>query len=196
MLIAITGGIGAGKSVVSRILAAMGYSVYDCDKRARSIIDSSRDILRQISDNISASVVSDDWRLDRSALAGIVFSDGEKLRILNSITHGAVRSDLANWVRERECFEKLLFVETAILYQSGLDRMVDCVWEVTAPKDVRIMRVISRDGADYTSVERRIVSQNISGFEPHRNVREIINDGVTPVLVRVLGLLEETDSVV
>ena len=74
--------------------------------------------------------------------------------------------------------------------------MVDCVWEVTAPKDVRIMRVISREGADYTSVERRIVSQNISGFEPHRNVREIVNDGVTPVLVRVLGLLEETDSVV
>ena len=74
MLIAITGGIGAGKSVVSKMLMAMGYEVYDCDRRARQLIDNSREILGEISARISAEVVNDEWKLDRRALAAIVFN--------------------------------------------------------------------------------------------------------------------------
>lgn len=193
MLIAITGGIGSGKSVVSRMLSAMGYEVYDCDSRARMIVGDSREILSEIAARISADVVGEDWSLDRRALASIVFADSVKLGILNEITHGAVRRDLASWRASHEACGRLLFVETAILYQSGLDKMVDRVWEVTAPMETRIMRVMSRDGIDRGGVESRIASQNCAGFMPHHDVKEIVNDGKTPVLSRVLDLLAEAE---
>lgn len=193
MLIAITGGIGSGKSVVSRILSAMGYEVYDCDSRARMIVGGSRKILSEIAERISDDVVGEDWTLDRRALAAIVFADSVKLGILNEITHGAVRRDLASWRTSHEVCRRTLFVETAILYQSGLDKMVDRVWEVTAPMETRIMRVMSRDGIDRGGVESRIASQNCAGFMPHHDVREIVNDGKTPVLCRVLDLLAEAE---
>lgn len=193
MLIAITGGIGSGKSVVSRMLLAMGYEVYDCDRRARLIVEGSKEILSEIARRISDEVVGEDWTLDRRALAAIVFADSVKLGILNEITHGAVRRDLASWRDSHEVCGRPLFVETAILYQSGLDRMVDRVWEVTAPMETRIMRVMSRDGIDRAGVESRIASQSNAGFRPHYDVREIVNDGNTPVLSRVLRLLAEAD---
>ena len=189
MLIAITGGIGAGKSVVSRMLMAMGYEVYDCDRRARQLIDNSREILGEISARISAEVVNDEWKLDRRALAAIVFADREKLNVLNGITHGAVREDVAAWSAARAGGGKPVFVETAILYESGLDGMVDRVWEVVAPTEVRAARAMMRDGADRESVERRIASQAREREGGHHDIRLIVNDGFMAVLPQVLELL-------
>lgn len=190
MLIAITGGIGSGKSVVSRVLTAMGYDVYDCDGRARELIDGSREILGEIASRISADVVSEEWLLDRRALAAIVFADGEKLAVLNEITHGAVRRDLAAWRAAHDEAVKPVFVETAILYESGLDRMADRVWEVVAPTEVRIARAMLRDGADRESVERRIAAQASERSGRHSDVKLIVNDGFKAVLPQVLGLLQ------
>ena len=189
MLIAVTGGIGSGKSVVSRVLTAMGYDVYDCDWRARRLIDGSREILGEIAARISANVVSGEWRLDRRALAAIVFADSEKLAILNEITHGAVRRDLAEWAAAHAGSGKPVFVETAILYESGIDRMADRVWEVVAPTEVRIERAMTRDGADRESVERRIAAQASERSGKHHDVRLIVNDGFRAVLPQMLSQL-------
>ncbi len=189
MLIAVTGGIGSGKSIVSRVLMAMGYEVYDCDRRARALIDGSREILAEIAARISAEVVSAEWRLDRPALAAIVFADREKLNLLNEITHGAVRRDLAAWAAARAAAGKPVFVETAILYESGLDRMADRVWEVVAPTEMRIARAMTRDGADRESVERRIMAQAAETRGEHHDVQLIVNDGFKALLPQVLALL-------
>ncbi|MCM1163954.1 MAG: dephospho-CoA kinase [Muribaculaceae bacterium] len=184
---AVCGGIGSGKSVVCNVLRTMGYPVYDCDSEARSIMDADECILDEIARQISPECVTEGI-IDRRRLSEIVFANADKLTILNSIVHSAVKRHLSEWITRQEADR--VFVETAILYQSGLDRMVDEVWEVVAPKDVRIGRVMLRNGLTESQVEARIQSQD--SFRPdkvHGNVHIITNDGTHPLLPRVEKLL-------
>lgn len=189
MLIAIVGGIGSGKSVVSRIVSVMGYEVYDCDTRAKRLMDSSDDIKGRIRCEIHPGCVAD-GKIDRKHLAEIVFADEEALRRLNTIVHSAVREDLRCWVEQ--CGENnTVFVETAILYQSGLDKMVDAVWEIDAPLDLRIERVMARNSVSREEVLARISSQD--SFVPtalHPSVTHIVNDNDQPILPQIERLLE------
>lgn len=187
MIIAITGGIGAGKSVVSDILRAIGYPVYDCDSRARAIMDSDPAILRALADEISPEVIGRDGAIDRPKLASIVFNDPDKLQRLNSIVHAAVRADLQQWMGS---VGTLAFVETAILYQSGLDRMVDEVWEVAAPEALRIERVCRRNSLTPEQVQARISSQRFQPECPHPRVCHILNDGVHSLLLQIHSYLK------
>lgn len=189
MLIAITGGIGCGKTVVSRIVGALGYEVYDCDSRAARIMDSDAAIKRMIAERVHPESLTADGHIDRKRLSEIVFGDYEALQRLNSIVHEAVRADLSRWGAARAV--STFFVETAILYQSGLDRMVDAVWKVDAPLDLRISRVMARNGVTREKVLARIASQD--AFVPqavHPSVFRIVNDGVEPILPQVEALLK------
>lgn len=190
-LTAITGGIGAGKSIVSRVLTAMGYPVYDCDSRARSLMDMSAEIKHAIALNIGAGVILPDDSIDRRLLAEIVFRNKQMLLTLNSIVHQAVRDDLARWVSDRS--SALVFVETAILYESGLDRVIDSEWNVTAPTDIRVDRVIARNGLSREHVLARIEAQ--SGTTPPKsshNIITLVNDDITPLLPQIEKALFET----
>ncbi|MDE5745695.1 MAG: dephospho-CoA kinase [Paramuribaculum sp.] len=185
-LIAITGGIGSGKSVVSRILSALGYSVYDCDVRAKQIMDKSSEIKSYISKHICPDAITSHGDIDRAVLAQVVFNDSGKLELLNSVVHNSVKSDLTNWASDKP----IAFVETAILYQSGLDMMVDCVWEVTAPEEIRICRVIKRNNITAEQVKARIKSQDdFVVTRKHPAILLIENDGTIPLLPQILTLL-------
>lgn len=187
VLIAVTGGIGSGKSVVCRMLHELGYRVYDCDSRAKELMDSSDSIKKSIACSISEEVITDAG-IDRSRLSEIVFNDIEKLAVLNGIVHRHVLDDICRW--SYESTDKVAFIETAILYQSGLDGMVHRVWDVIAPIDLRVRRVMKRNGLDEASVLARIRSQE--SFVPenmHPRVDNIINDDVAPLLPRIEMLL-------
>lgn len=185
-LTAITGGIGAGKSVVSRIVASMGYSVYDCDSRARAIMDSDTDIHRALVEQIHPAAVTDGL-VDRPLIARIVFNDPQALARLNAIVHRKVVDDVRAWVVASS--GPRLFVETAILYMCDLWRLVDGgVWDVTAPVDVRIRRVMRRNNLSRDQVEARINSQNTAAA-PILNTHIIINDDLTPLLPQILNVL-------
>lgn len=186
-IVAVAGGIGVGKSVVCRILRAMGYEVYDCDSRAKAIMDSDAGIKAAIAMRVTPAAIDAQGNLDRIALADVVFSDKERLSALNSIVHAAVRDDLRRWVAAVPA--DVVFVETAILYQSGLDRMVDEVWEVTAPQDVRIGRVCRRSNLTPAQVKARIASQRVQGHTPHKNTVNIVNDGRKSLLQQIAHLL-------
>lgn len=182
MLIAISGGIGSGKSVVSRIVTVMGYEVYDCDSRAKVLMDSDGNIKERISREIHPECVADGC-INRKRLADIVFNDADSLDRLNAIVHAAVRDDLKRWA---ESSDAVKFVETAILYQSGIDKMVDAVWEIDAPLDLRISRVMNRNNISREEVLSRIASQD--SFIPqsvHPSVIQIINDGVLPLIPQI-----------
>ena len=187
-LIAITGGIGAGKSVVSRILRAMGYEVYDTDREAKRLMDRSADIKRRLCDEISPLAINIDGSINRQHLASVVFADDAKLSVLNAIVHGAVRDDIHCW-HSLPHSRDVIFVETAILYQSRLDSIVDEVWDVIAPEELRIARVMSRNNCTRESVTARIASQNYVPNTPHSKICTIANDGVTPLLPQILNLL-------
>lgn len=188
-LVAISGGIGAGKSVVSRILRTKGYEVYDCDSRARLIMDNSEEIKQRLCAEIHPEAVRPDGTIDRGQVAAVVFSDPDRLAALNAIVHDAVRADIRVWRDSTDA--KLAFIETAILYQSGLDRMVDEVWEVVVPEDVRIARVCLRDNTDPEAVRRRIASQRFTPTQPHPSVHTIINDDRHSLLLQIVALLSQ-----
>ena len=162
-LIAITGGIGSGKSVISDILRAMGHKVYDT--RAKALMDTDESIKDDLINLISIDAVRSDRTIDRKLLSEIVFNDPDALSRLNSIVHKAVRADLRRW------------------------REVDEVWEVTAPTELRVQRVMKRNSMSREQVLARISSQSTTAAQLHPLTKSIVNDGVEPVLPQILSLL-------
>lgn len=190
-LTAVCGGIGAGKSVVSRVLRAMSYEVFDCDSEAKALMDNDSHIKQRLTDEITTDAVRPDGTINRQAVSATVFADTDKLRRLNEIVHTAVKQRLADWYRRRAIKGRRLFVETALLYQSGIDRVADEVWEVTAPDELRIERVIRRNGLSADEVRARIDSQAFTPEFAHPNVSFIVNDNRIPVIPQILKLIGE-----
>lgn len=207
-LIAIAGGIGSGKSVVCHILEAMGYAVYDCDSRAKQIMDSDRSMKLRIAEEVCADAIqmqdTDNPVIDRKILAKTVFGNDCARMKLNAIVHEAVKCDIRFWATlhsEGKNSARPLFIETAILRESGLDKMVDEVWVVTAPAEIRIMRAMQRDNASRSDIEARVHAQNPHSVPLQQatadgncspRLEEIRNDGNTSVLSRILTLLDRT----
>lgn len=189
-LIAITGGIGCGKSVVSNILRALEYPVYDCDSEAKRLMNDSNYIKSEISQKISCEAIALDGSINRPILAKIVFNDNKLLSQLNMIVHSAVKEDIINWTKQHQT-QHTLFVETAILYQSGINLFVDEVWEIQAPIDLRINRVILRNNTTAEDVQSRINSQQCNIEKLHDNTKYIVNDNIKPILPQILNLIKE-----
>ncbi len=186
MLIGITGGIGSGKSVVSRILRLKGYEVYDCDSEAKKIMDESREIKCRIRDEISGSVTDGVAPPDRKLLAGIVFNDEAARKKLNEIVHKAVRED----VGKRS--GRIMWVESAILAESGLSEMCARIWLVETPKEKRIANILKRDRTTAEQAESRIRSQQEEErlLKPYAAKTDIIlNGGEESVLAQITVLL-------
>lgn len=192
-IVAVTGGIGSGKSVVCRMLSCMGYYVYDCDSHARRIMDESAEIKAVIANQICQEAISADGEIVRERLAQVVFGDAHALEILNKCVHAAVRDDVRRESRKR----KLMFVETAILYQSEMDKMVDCVWEVGAPTYLRVERVKKRNNMSEEQVLSRIRAQELpSTVQPHSLTFLINNDDDEAVMPQLLKLINNELEIV
>lgn len=183
ILTGITGGIGSGKSVVCRILSAMGYDVYDCDLAARHIMDTDDELKHRLCIEIHPEAVDRQGIINRQIIAATVFADAEALQRLNDIVHHKVRSHLRQWIEERKSSADRLFVESAIMHTSSLDTLMDCIWEVTAPTPLRIERIMCRNGMSAEEAMRRINSQ--SPLPAAADV-VIINDEHTSLLRQVL----------
>ena len=186
MVTGICGGIGSGKSVVSRLLRLRGYDVYDCDMEARGIMASSREIREAMENRWPAMDIYAGGEMDRAKVAAIVFADAAERAWLDSMVHGRVREHLAAWIAARS--GERVFVESAILFSSGLWQMCNDVWEVTAPEDLRIRRIMTRSGMDAAQAADRLGVQR--GEETHsarRNVtiHNIVNDGLHSLLREV-----------
>lgn len=186
-LIAITGGIGTGKSVVSRLLGTMGYPVYDTDAAAKRLMTEDSTLHKELCEAFGNDIYLSTGELNRKGLARLVFADPDALQLLNGIVHPAVINDVQDWCKR--CDSCSAFVETAILYQSHLDRIVDAVWQVTAPLQVRVERVMARNGVSSQEVMQRIAAQTVEERQ-YRDHSVIVNDGITPILPQVQKLLQ------
>ena len=192
-LIAITGGIGSGKSVVARMLKVMGYEVYDCDSRAKALMTQSVDVRHRLVEAFGNETYLDDGTLNREHLSKVAFGDKEALARLNGIVHPATATDLQQWAaRQASSGASKAFVETALLRTASLDRLVDDVWHVTAPDEVRVKRVMARSGLTASQVMDRIASQR------HEEVvapgeQAIVNDNGTALLPQVIKLLSHSN---
>lgn len=154
MKIGITGGIGSGKSTVCRLFAAKGIPVYDSDAAAKRLMAGP---LREWVAARFGEAAYHDGELDRGFLADIVFRDAQALADLNAIVHPAVMRDFEAWAAAQKAPYVLL--ESAILFEAGLESAVDRVVAVLAPAELRVERTCRRDGCDEDAVRRRIAAQ-------------------------------------
>lgn len=172
----ITGGIGSGKSYVCKLLAQRGIEVYDCDAAAKRLIRTSLHLRQQLKALIGS--------LDKAAISRFLLASEENKQAVNAIVHPAVFQD----------FEEsgMLWMESAILFESGADKLVDRVVVVTAPEEIRIERVMQRDG-----ITREKALQWIAHQWPQEQVKaradfEIINDGQADLNSQIERLLTTT----
>lgn len=185
--IAIIGGIGSGKSVVSRLLTLMGYPVYDCDSNAKRLMDESEDIHRGLVDIFGPRAVTPDG-IDRAYIASIAFNDAEKLSRLNALVHPAVLHDFDCWARRNG---EIVFVETAILAESGMSKSVDAVWSIEAPLEVRVERVMARNAMSRDDVLRRISSQAAGIPDEIISVTHLTNDGRRALIPQIVAAIQQ-----
>ena len=156
MKVGITGGIGSGKSTVCRLFAQRGIAVYDSDREAKRLMTEDGALRAGITARFGAESYVD-GALNRRYLASRVFSDAQALADLNALVHPAVRSDFASWA-ERQAGPYVI-LESAILFEAGLEGAVDRTVAVLAPLELRLSRTCCRDGCDEEAVRRRMAAQ-------------------------------------
>ena len=170
--VCITGGIGSGKSSVCALFAAYGVPVYDCDAEAKRLMEQSAELRDALCEAFGAECYNESG-LNRAYLAAKVFGNDEQLQRLNAIVHPAVKADFAEWAERQRA--PYVMMESAILFESKFDSVVDTSLAVMAPMEERIRRTMERDGVDRESVIRRIGHQ-MSDDELHRlSDRTIVN---------------------
>jgi len=171
----ITGGIGSGKSYVCKRLEARGFNVYDCDAAAKRLIRTSSEIQEQLTQLIGSP-------LNKAAMAKFLLESEANAKAIDAIVHPAVFRD----------FEEsgMQWMESAILYESGISQLVDTVIVVTAPLEVRIGRVMQRDG-----ITREKVLEWMQRQWPQEEIRrradfEVVNDGIADIDEQLDSILE------
>ncbi len=157
MRVGITGGIGSGKSTACAIFAEMGVAVYDCDCEAKRLMAESEVVRVQLVEAFGEEVYSN-GELNRAYLAERVFGSAAQLECLNNIVHPAVREDFRRWCAEHE-YETYVVMESAILFDAGFESEVDVTLAVLAPRELRIMRVCTRNEVTPEQVEERMNHQ-------------------------------------
>lgn len=161
--VGVTGGIGSGKSTVCRLFAAHGVAVYDTDAAAKELMNGDESLKRAIVERFGSQSYLD-GQLNRCYLAERVFSSEEEREALNGLVHPAVIADFERWAEEQEGAYVLL--ESAILYEAGLEHHLDAVVAVLAPEKLRVERAMARDGATEEQIRSRMAAQ-LSDDELH-----------------------------
>ena len=156
--IAITGGIGSGKSYISRQLTTLfGIPVYDSDANAKRLNEESPVIRRGLIELLGNEVYFSDGSLNKPYLASYLFANKENANKVNALIHPIVKADFLRWAEEQNV--PVVAIETALLAESGIDQIVDKIIRVDAPLELRIQRTIHRDGVTREKVVERIVQQ-------------------------------------
>ena len=154
--VGITGGIGSGKSTLCRLFQARGVAVYDTDAAAKRLMVEQPALREAIIRQFGAESYLEDT-LNRSYLAQRVFSDPEQRVQLNSLVHPAVIADFEQWAEEQA--GEYVILESAILFEAGLDKHVDRTVAVLAPERLRIERTMQRDKTSEEQVRSRMAAQ-------------------------------------
>ena len=152
-IIGLTGGIGSGKTTIAKHFASLGVPVYIADDEAKKLMDNP-EIITELK-SIFGDEIIENGKIDRKALAQIVFQNPKKLKTLNSIIHPAVKLHFENWLHSHKNYP-IIIKEAAILFESGSYKDCDKIITVTAPLEIRIERVLKRDVSDYESIMKRV----------------------------------------
>ena len=180
--IGITGGIGAGKSLVAEIIKAMGYPVYNSDERAKELTESNPKIKEGLIFLFGEEIYQNET-LNKFALAQAIFADESLREKVNALIHPIVREDYNLWALAQN--NSLVFNESAILFETGSFKNFDAIILVYATKELRIKRIMKRDNCSENEVLKRMNSQFSDEEKYQLTEFRVLNDEQTPLLVQV-----------
>ena len=188
-IIGITGGIGSGKSIVSRLLRLMSIPVYDCDSEAKRLMLYSTEIRTALINAVGSEVYQENGELNRAYLAEYMFGNAARIAQINGIVHPIVRNDFKRWIKQLD--RKILAVESAILLEAKMETDVDAIWLVSAPANMRMQRTILRDSSNEEAVRNRMKSQQDEQEYARQANKIIYNDGSRSLIQQIKELLAE-----
>lgn len=183
--IGITGGIGSGKSTISRLFSLLGIPVYYADRAAKKLMAEDLELRQAIIENFGPEIYTGD-ELNRAQLAEIVFRDNRKLQLLNSLVHPATIRESQNWMLAQST--PYAIKEAALIFESGSQDQLDFVIGVYAPESLRILRVMKRDGSPREKILARMKEQIDESIKMRLCQAVIINDEQHLVIPQVLEL--------
>ncbi len=184
--VGLTGNIGSGKTLVCQIFESLGVSVFYADKIALELYDNSeiRNLVKQV---FGDDVYDSKGKLIRQKLASLVFHNEQALRKINGIIHPGVVTEYLKWLDKR-ADEDYTVHEAAILFESGLEHEFDHIIMVSAPEEVRLQRVLDRDGVDENEVKARMKNQWPEEKKVGKADFVIINDGKQFLIPQILKI--------
>ena len=191
LLIGLTGGIGSGKTTVARIFEVLGIPVYYADVAAKRIMNEDENIKVSVINTFGKDAYKD-GELNRQYLANTVFSNSDKLNLLNSIVHPATIKDAEEWIKKQT--SPYVIKEAALLFESGSHQKFDYVIGIKSPFDLRITRAMKRDSISRDEVMARMNKQLSEETKLSLSDFVIINDEAQLVLPQVLQLHEKFTS--
>ena len=190
--LAVVGGIGSGKSVVSRMLDIMGVPVYDCDSRAKELMVQNPRIINELKRMFGEECYDADGGLNRKYLASCIFVDERNTKRVNALVHPVVKDDFCSWAQEQDA--PVVAVETALLYESGMADVVDKTLLVWTDKETAITRTMTRSGMSRTQVLNRMAKQMSTDDLLLLTDYAIYNGGsnaIMPAVAELLAALRE-----
>jgi dephospho-CoA kinase len=187
MKIGITGGIGSGKSTVCKIFATLGIPIYYSDDRAKWLMEHNPELVAGIKALFGDEAYLNDGALNRPLIAAAAFNDANKLSQLNALVHPQVFADVHVWQNEHSQYPYTLR-EAALIFESGVFRQLDKVITVYAPIELRLQRVIARDGTTEEAVKARMARQLSDEEKVRQSHYVIVNDGQQALIPQVMKI--------
>ena len=179
-VIGLTGGIGSGKSTVSRFLAELGAVIIDADKIGHEIYRPDTDTWRQLVKTFGSGILVPDNTIDRKKLGAIVFGDKQELQRLNAIIHPQITQEIKKRIEEcRRRAVKVIVLDAPVLLEANAKNLVDEIWVVVADDGNVIKRAASRTGLSEQQIRDRVRSQ-LSNTERTKDARVVINNDGSP----------------
>lgn len=176
-LLGLTGGIACGKSTISAFLGEMGCPVIDADICAREVVEPGTVGLAAVAAAFGPGILREDGALDRKRLGGIVFSDEEKLEVLNGITQPLIRREIEARIAGLQD-SPLVVLDAPLLIEQHYEKMCDFVMVVETSEKIQLSRLVERDGLSPTEARRRIASQ-LTQEERRRHADVVIDSSGT-----------------
>ena len=177
-VVGLTGPTGAGKSEVSRRLAAAQLPVIDADVVARQVMEPGSECLRRLAAEFSEDILNDDGTLNRRQLAKRAFATPEDTALLNSLTHPYIIERTNQILMRMEQTQELAAViDAPLLFESGMDRICDMTVAVVAPFEVRLKRILERDGLSIQQARARMAAQQPEEYYSSRAALVLDNSG-------------------
>ena len=186
----LTGGIGAGKTYVSKVFQQMGIPVFNADVEAKNCMAEDKGLMQNVKNSFGENIY-DNGVLQKAELAKIVFNNSERLAELNALVHPVVKQRFEDWCTEQTA--ELVIKEAAILFESDAHLGLDAIICVSATEKVRIERVQKRDGSLVTDIKSRIDKQMPQSKKEELADFVIVNDGKQLLLPQLIKTLKEME---